>query len=94
MKEERIKFPCVLVGVLVGKQKEYIAIDSMQSDEFEAFLKEVAKFDYKFNRGIDIISAETKIDGKAAFVDVSVVQYKSLCNLYFKNKLNSSEREM
>ena len=94
MKDEIMLLPSTLVGKVIGKKDEYIEIFTLTNDEMELLLKEVAKFDYKFNRGVELMTVETKIGGVSMFVEISENQYKTFCDLYFKNKLEEREEEM
>lgn len=92
--EEKILLPRSVVGKVIGKKDEYIEIDSMTKADLEAFLREVAKFDYKFNRGQDVMTVEAKIDGKSMFVEISESQYKKMCDDFFKRRIEENEKEL
>lgn len=91
MKNIDLVYP--LVGKVIGKKDEYVEIFEMNQEDLERFLRQVAKFDYKFKQSDDMVTVEFHHEGKAMFVECSFASYKRLCDLYFKNKLEQGGEE-
>ncbi|MBO5395069.1 MAG: hypothetical protein J6A28_04135 [Clostridia bacterium] len=94
MKQQNILIlPKRLPGQIIETKKR-IEIDCIAEWELEGLLREVAKFDYLYNKGRQVISVEYKLNGEAMFVDISEKEYKQLCNFYFKNKQEEIQAEI
>ena len=91
MKNIDLVYP--IVGKVIGKKDDYVEIWEMNREDLERLLREIAKFDYKFKASDDLVTVEFCHQGKALFVECSFASYKRLCDLYFKNRIETTDEE-